>query len=245
MCKVDGALCFLPFLQVCSLTTNNFSKFILNELTIVRRNHYSKSTQPQEAYVWPIVAEASRRAIAIRYSLLGYIYTLFYYAHTRGDPVMRALVWEFPNDISLRETNTQFLLGPTLLVTPVLEPGTTTVKGVFPGIGEGTRWFDWYTLEEVRDVQRQENVTMAAPLEHINLHIRGGSIIALQEPGNTTSATRKNSYSLIVAPDIHESASGSLYLDDGESFQPPETKMVEVSDIPFISRTTVQVLTLR
>ena len=158
---------------------------------------------------------------------------------------MRALAWEFPDDISLRETNTQFLLGPSLLVTPVLEPGVTTVKGVFPGIGEGTRWFDWYTFKEVKDVQSQENTTMAAPLEHINLHIRGGSILALQEPGNTASATRKNSYSLIVAPDIHDSAVGSLYLDDGESFQPTETKTVEVSDIPFFLRTTVQVLTLR
>ena len=125
----------------------------------------------------------------------------------------------------------QFLLGPSLLVTPVLEPRATTVKGIFPGIGEGTRWYDWYTLQEIRNVNPRENVTMEAPLEHINLHIRGGSILPLQKPGNTTSATRQNPYSLLVAPDTNGYAVGSLYLDDGESLNPSETKMVEFSYI--------------
>lgn len=195
------------------------------------RNHYANGKQPQEAYVWPAVAEASRRAIGIRYSLLPYLYTLLYYAHTRGDVVMRALAWEFPNDKSLRETDTQFLLGPSLLVTPVLEPVARTVKGIFPGIGQGTRWYDWYTLQEVKNVQPNENVTMNAPLEHINIHIRGGSILALQKPGNTTTATRTKPYSLVVAPDEHGQASGSLYLDDGESIDPVDKTLVEVSDV--------------
>jgi alpha-glucosidase len=193
------------------------------------RNHYAKGKHPQEAYVWPAVAEASRRAIGIRYSLLAYMYTLLHDAHSRGDTVMRALAWEFPNDRSLRDTDTQFLLGPSLLVTPVLEPDARTVKGVFPGIGEGTIWYDWYTLQEVKGVRPQENVTMDAPLEHINLHIRGGSILPLQKPGNTTTATRMNPYNLVIAPDAHGHAIGSLYLDDGESIEPSETKSVEVS----------------
>jgi len=121
------------------------------------------------------VAEASRRAMAVRYSILNYMYTLFYYAHTEGDTVMRALAWEFPNDISLRETFNQFLLGPSILVTPVLTPNVEIVKGVFPGIGQGERWYDWYTLQEVQ-AQPGENVTLSAPLEHINVHVRGGSI---------------------------------------------------------------------
>jgi alpha-glucosidase len=82
------------------------------------RNHNVKATIGQEAYRWSSVAEASRRAMsgtilmgkslplsethtnpftllsAVRYSLLNYMYTLFYYAHTRGDTVMRALAWE-------------------------------------------------------------------------------------------------------------------------------------------------------
>jgi hypothetical protein len=142
--------------------------------------------------------------------------------------MMRAVAWEFPNDKSLRAVDNQFLLGPSLLVTPVLEQGSTAVKGVFPGIGEGTRWYDWYTLKEVIGVKSGENVTIQAPLEHIPLHIRGGSIIALQQPGYTTTETRANLWNLLVALDDNGFATGSLYLDDGESLEPEKQKFVEV-----------------
>ena len=228
MCSLDGAIGFLSVLQVRVTLRNLNCCSIMSKLQSFYRNHYSAGKRPQEAYVWPTVAEASRRAIRIRYSLLTYIYTLYYHAHTRGDTVMRALAWEFPNDISLRETDTQFLLGDSLLVTPVLEPDARSVNGVFPGIGEGTRWFDWYTLQEVKDVRPQENVTMDAPLEHINLHFRGGSVLPLQEAGYTTAETKTNPYSLLIAPDVDGCAVGDLYLDDGESLSPSETKLVEV-----------------
>lgn len=148
---------------------------------------------------------------------------------------MRALAWEFPDDATLLATDSQFLLGPSILVTPVLTEGDRTVNGVFPGIGQGTRWFDWYTMKEVKNVKPQQNVTMDAPLEYINLHIRGGSILPIQEPGNTTTTTRANPYGIIVTPDEQSSASGNLYLDDGESIEPSETKMVEASHGPRIS----------
>ncbi|EME46003.1 glycoside hydrolase family 31 protein [Dothistroma septosporum NZE10] len=189
------------------------------------RNHNVKATISQEAYRWSSVAEASRRVMHVRYSLLNYMYTLFYYAHEKGDTVMRALAWEFPDDETLKGTFAQFLLGPSILVTPVLVPNVNTVSGVFPGIGEGTRWYDWYSLQEV-DAKPQQNVTMDAPLEHINVHVRGGAILPLQTPGYTTAETRNGSFSLLVTLDDNEAATGSLYLDDGFSVEPEETKLV-------------------
>lgn len=166
--------------------------------------------------------------MAVRYSLLTYMYTLFYHAHTKGETVMRALAWEFPDDASLRETFNQFLLGPSILVTPVLEPNVDYVKGVFPGIGQGERWYDWYTLQEV-DAQPGENVTLSAPLEHINVHVRGGSVIARQQPKLTTGATRRTPYSLLVTLGENDDATGDLYLDDGESLVPNATRVVQVT----------------
>lgn len=160
--------------------------------------------------------------------MLPYLYTLLHNAHAKGDAIMRALAWEFPDDIMLRSTDNQFLVGPSVLITPVLEKGATSVKGVFPGIGDGTRWYDWYTLQEVKGVNPSENVTMAAPLEHINVHIRGGSIIPMQQPAYTTAQNRANPYSLLVALDNDENATGSLYLDDGKSIEPDTTKQVNV-----------------
>ena len=70
-----------------------------------------------------------------------------YYAHARGETVMRALAWEFPADSSLAGAYAQFMLGPSLLITPVLVPNVETVQGIFPGIGEGTNWYAKHSVE--------------------------------------------------------------------------------------------------
>jgi alpha-glucosidase len=158
----------------------------------------------------------------IRYSLLPYMYTLFHEAHTTGSTVMRALAWEFPNEPSLAGVDTQFMLGPSILITPVLEPQVYTVKGVFPGLIDGEVWYDWYTSERV-NAQAGVNTTIAAPLGHIPVFVRGGSVLPIQEPGYTTTDSRKNPWGLIVALSADGTASGSLYVDDGESLEPSAT----------------------
>ncbi|GAB7358215.1 hypothetical protein MBLNU230_g0367t1 [Neophaeotheca triangularis] len=190
------------------------------------RNHNVRDTRSQEFYIWSSTAEAARRAMHVRYSLIDYMYTLLYYANTKGETVNRALAWEFPNDASLAGTYNQFMLGPSILVTPVLQPNVDYVNGVFPGVEDGEIWYDWYTLQPI-DAKPQENVTLSAPLEHINVHVRGGSVLPLHEPGYTTGETRDNPHSLTVALDQNGEAKGTLYLDDGVSLVQETTKMVE------------------
>lgn len=164
----------------------------------------------------------------IRYSLLPYTYTLFHKAHEAGETVLRALAWEFPNDAQLAGVETQFMSGPALLITPVLAPLATSVQGVFPGVAEGTRWYDWYTLEQV-DAAAGENKTLEAPLLHQPIHIRGGYIVPIQKAGNTTKTSRLNPWSLIIALDKDGKAEGDLYLDDGINIVQGATKEVHVS----------------
>jgi alpha-glucosidase len=174
----------------------------------------------------------------IRYSLIPYTYTLFHQAHEAGETVLRALAWEFPNDPQLAGVETQFMSGPALLVTPVLAPLATTVQGVFPGVAEGTRWYDWYTLEEVKAAPG-ENKTLEAPLLHQPIHIRGGYIVPIQKAGNTTKTSRLNPWSLIVALDKYGKAEGDLYLDDGINIEQAATKEVHVSaNFPLRERIT-------
>jgi alpha-glucosidase len=185
------------------------------------RNHNTLSGLPQEPFRWESVASASRTAIQIRYTLLPYMYTLFNEAHTTGSTVMRALAWEFPNEPQLAGVDNQFLLGPNILITPVLEPQAKSVKGVFPGVIDGESWYDWYTLKRV-NAQAGVNTTISAPLGHIPVFIRGGSVLPIQEPGYTTTESRKNPWGLIIALSDDGKASGSLYVDDGESLEPSE-----------------------
>ena len=54
------------------------------------------------------------------------------------------------------------------------------------------------------------------------MRLRRGHIIPMQDPGLTTTESRKNPYSLIVALK-YDMASGSLYyLDDGETYNTSE-----------------------
>lgn len=197
------------------------------------RNHNTLSANSQEAYVWSSVAEATKKAMAIRFQLLPYMYTLFYLSHSTGSTVMRALSWEFPNDPSLADADRQFLLGPAIMVTPVLVQGATTVGGVFPGVGKGEVWYDLYSQAAVIASPGQ-NVTIPAPLGTIPVYVRGGYVLPMQQPAMTTTDARKTPWSVLVALSMEGTASGELYLDDGESVTPNTTLYVEVR-VPCLS----------
>ena len=72
-------------------------------------------------------------------------------------------------------------------------------------------------------------ILVSAPLEHINVHARGGTVFTLQEPGYTTAATRNNSFALLITLDDNQYAEGTVYLDDGVSLSPNATKIVSVN----------------
>lgn len=196
------------------------------------RNHNELSANSQEPYTWESVAEASRTAMAIRYTLLPYMYTLMAQAHTTGSTVLRALAWEFPDEPWLAGADHQFLLGGAIMVTPVLAQGADTVDGVFPGAGDAdgaTVWYDWYDKTAVTAVARGQNVTIDAPLGHIPVFVRGGCVVPTQQPGLTTEASRQNPWGLLAALDQLGAAQGVLYLDDGESLVPDAATWVQLS----------------
>lgn len=148
-------------------------------------------------------------------------------AHNDGTPVLRALWYEsdFADDQQLYPVDKQFLVGPAVLVTPVLDQGNTTVSGYFPG--DNTTWYDFYTHDSIAG-QKGGNATMLqAPLEHINVHIRGGYVLSTQQPSYTTTESRQNPYGVVVALDKNGAASGSVYLDDGVSNTPNATSTVK------------------
>lgn len=196
------------------------------------RNHNVLSAISQEPYRWASVIEASKAAMNIRYQLLPYFYTLLFLSHSTGSTTMRALAWNFPNDPSLANADRQFMLGSSLMITPVLDQGATTVEGVFPGAGKGEVWYDWYTQSAV-NVSAGQNLTIDAPLGHIPVYIRGGSVLPLQGFALTTREARTQPWSLLTALSLNGTAEGNLYVDDGESLVPNATLFVEVSNFLF------------
>ncbi|KAJ7200405.1 glycoside hydrolase family 31 protein [Mycena pura] len=189
------------------------------------RNHNERGAISQEPFRWDTVANASRTAIAVRYSLLPYWYSLFANVSRSGTPPVRALFWEFPDEPELFAVDRQFLVGSDILVTPVLTPNVSTVDGIFPGRGK-TVWRDWYT-HDVLDANVSANTTLAAPLGHIPVHVRDGAAILLhQTPAYTVEETRQGPFALLVTASANGHAFGSAYLDDGVSDPPgPSTTL--------------------
>ncbi|XP_033761031.1 sucrase-isomaltase, intestinal-like isoform X1 [Pecten maximus] len=155
--------------------------------------------------------QITRHILLVRYKLLPYYYTLFHDAHQNGKTVARPLMFEFPEDKNTWNIDRQFLIGPAFMVTPVLEENKTTVDGYFPK----ARWFSYYDGEEVH--QPGAINTFDAPLSVINIHMRGGHIIPMQEPSNSTHYSRQRDFSLAVNFDENLKANGHLFWDDGES----------------------------
>ncbi|EJD47637.1 hypothetical protein AURDEDRAFT_61870, partial [Auricularia subglabra TFB-10046 SS5] len=192
----------------------------LSAFTPFYRNHNIRGAISQEPYRWDSVAEASRTAIAVRYAMLPYWYTLFASASRYGTPPVRALWYEFPTESELFGLDRQFLIGRDILVTPVLEPSATTVDGIFPGVSSGTVWYDWYTHRAVK-AKAHRNTTLKAPLGHINVHVRSGAVVLLHSlPAYTITETREGPFELLITLDNHGKASGTAYLDDGVSYPP-------------------------
>eukprot|EP01125_Pyxidicula_operculata_P004663 TRINITY_DN1751_c0_g3_i1.p1 TRINITY_DN1751_c0_g3~~TRINITY_DN1751_c0_g3_i1.p1 ORF type:complete len:967 (-),score=192.43 TRINITY_DN1751_c0_g3_i1:131-3031(-) len=175
------------------------------------RNHFIIDKAPQELYTWESVANVSRKVLNLRYSLLPYLYTEFYHANHEGTPVLYPLFFDSPLDVNAIGKDEQFFFGKSILVTPVLTQGATTVDGYFP---EGD-WYDLWTLKY--SFSGPSTFSIPTPLSSINVHVKGGSIIPMQDPALTTRDARKTNFTLLVFLSSTDTAHGDLYWDDGES----------------------------
>ncbi|XP_075810057.1 putative maltase-glucoamylase 2 [Microtus pennsylvanicus] len=176
------------------------------------RNHNNAGSRRQDPVAWnSTFEEYSRRVLQTRYSLLPYLYTLMHKAHTEGSTVIRPLLHEFTNDSVTWDIDQQFMLGPAILISPVLESNTFEIQAYFPR----ARWYDHSTgsgQDSTGDWQ-----ILAAPLDHINVHVRGGYILPWQEPAMNTYYSRQNFVGLTVALDDKGEAEGQMFWDDGQS----------------------------
>ncbi|XP_050403277.1 maltase-glucoamylase [Patella vulgata] len=178
------------------------------------RNHNGLNNRPQDpAAFGPAVAASSRNVLRIRYSLLPYLYTLFYKVNIQGGTVIRSLLHEFPREEATWSIDTQFMWGSDFMIAPVVLPGKIRRDVYFPS----AVWYDYYTGSMIKTRGGME--TVSAPRDVIPLYIRGGSILPTQLPANTTSFSRMNPLGLIIAPDSNGQASGSLFWDDGDGIE--------------------------
>jgi len=107
-----------------------------------------------------------RNYIILRERLRPYIRGLMREAHENGDPVIRPMIYEFPEDKKCAKLSDQYMFGPDLLVAPVFTAGAITREVYLPS---GARWKCCNTGHEYDGGQV---ITAEAPLEVIPLFTR-------------------------------------------------------------------------
>lgn len=117
---------------------------------------------------------------------------------------------EYPRDPKVAKTDGQFFVGSSILVTALHKPGQKTAKVYLPS----GRWYDYHTLIEVKS----GDILYKVQEKWVPTFIRGGHIIPRQDRIRSSTVTKYiDPYSLIVALDANQVATGSLYADDGKT----------------------------
>jgi alpha-D-xyloside xylohydrolase len=110
-----------------------------------------------------------RQFSVLHMSLFPYRYAAAQESARNGLPMMRALALMHQDDPLACDAETEYYLGPDLLVAPVLSP--VTQRAVY--LPEGN-WIDYWTGEVLRG---RRTVTADAPLDRIPLYVRAGAIL--------------------------------------------------------------------
>ncbi|KAK4904967.1 hypothetical protein LTR49_025674 [Elasticomyces elasticus] len=156
---------------------------------------------------------------------LGYIYTAFYDQNQTGTPTVQPMFFVYPETSNANSLGHQYFYGPGIMVAPVTVENSTTTEIYIPD----DIFYDYFTHETVRGHGEMVTLTDVA-YTTIALYYKGGSIVALRaNSANTTTDLRKEDFSIVIAPSLNGTASGSLYLDDGVSIEQAATSYIEFS----------------
>ena len=137
-------------------------------LPLMRVHGYMSNTEP-----WNYGPEAKTviaECLKERYKLLPYIERCAERVAKEGYTLMRPLVFDFADDPVALQQQYEYMFGPSLLISPVTEPGVTEWKTYLPKSREG--WRDYRTGQHYAGGQ---TVTTRVDKAHIPVFVRVGT----------------------------------------------------------------------
>jgi alpha-glucosidase len=175
------------------------------------RNHSTLGTRRQEPWVFGEPYESvCREMIKLRQRLLPYLYTLFEECHRTGAPILRPLLFEYPEDETTYNADDEFLLGDALLVAPITRPGVEHRHVYLP---EGT-WFHYYSGERF---DGPAHILAHAPLGEPALYVKANTAIPMGPDASHTAEKPTDPLTLLVHP-AEGAGESTLYEDAGNGF---------------------------
>ena len=157
----------------------------------------------------PEYREILQKFNQLRYHLLPYIYSVAWRVTAEGYSMMRALVMDFRYDPAVHNIGNQFMFGPALMVSPVVQEGADS-RSVY--LAAGVTWYDFWTGEHQRG---GTTVTVKAPLDSMPLFVRAGSILPI---GATVPNTETDDDPLEIRVYPGENGRFRLYEDEGDGY---------------------------
>lgn len=180
------------------------------------RAHAHIDTRRREPYLLgEPYTQIISQALRLRYQLLPTWYTAFHQASVDGSPILRAQYYVHPSDERGFAMDDQFYVGSTgLLAKPVTAESGTAVDMYLADDEDYYDYFD-YTIYHGGG----KTVHVDAPLEKIPLLMQGGHVIPRKDrPRRSSGLMKWDPYTLMVVVGKDGKADGSLYVDDGETF---------------------------
>ncbi|KAI2793897.1 Glucosidase 2 subunit alpha [Penicillium oxalicum] len=180
------------------------------------RAHAHIDTRRREPY---LISEPYRtiitQAIRLRYQLLPAWYTAFHQASINGTPIVRPQYYVFPEDEEGFAIDDQLYLGDTgLLAKPVVQENTFSTE-IY--IADDEKYYDYFDYTVYQGAGKRH--TVPAPEDKIPLLIQGGHIIPRRDrPRRSSALMRWDPYTLVITLNQKGEADGTLYVDDGETF---------------------------
>ena len=178
----------------------------------VYRPHAQEDVPSEPVFRSDYAKNMTRKAINLRYSLLPYNYNLVYQAHISGMPMMRPLIFEEPENVSLQYYTAAYLWGNNLLISPVLNPAQEYQEVYFP---KESIWMDFYS-EKVYEGGAIGNIKIEPG--HIPTFVRAGSFIPMAKGLRSTKDYHGDTLELhYYAHSTIKNSEYTLYNDDGHT----------------------------
>lgn len=179
------------------------------------RGHAHIDTRRREPYLaGEPYTQIITQALRLRYSLLPAWYTAFHDASTTGAPILRPNYYVHPGDEKGFGMDDQFYVGSYgILAKPVTRESQDGQSIYLADKEKYYDYFDFWTYEG------PGTVDVAAPLDTIPLLMQGGHIIPRRDrPRRSSGLMKYDPFTLVIVLGNSGDAEGTLYLDDGESF---------------------------
>jgi alpha-glucosidase len=180
------------------------------------RNHYDGyNKQFQEPFAYPDPYQsACRKYIEIRYKLLQYFYDALYECTQNGLPICRPLFLtdrSDPNVYQPAQMNTQFMVGPNLLIAPVTTAGSVNRSVYLPN---GSQWYAYADAQAplLAPNAGGQSIQWYVPIDLVPIYVRAGAILPRRELEQYVGQLPQNPLTFEIYPGPDNSH--TLYLDD-------------------------------